>query len=424
MDRFAMDFWWSPRPAFGDWPLLVFVFVGISHFCLFVSFSTKLSQQQNMPRSGSLSQDECRIAFALHCVRRWPQRSIARILSMGRTRGQVSSGSVSRAIKTRGVSSPTAPRRQRICARRQRRVNLVKRLAKTVRSINATIAPRGRPPADARIRAARLRTVVARRAPAHPTAASIMNKLAQDHSISVSKSTITRDLHAAGLRCFRRPKWPTTSAPDFERRLLWCRSLARQGISSANVVFSDEKIFCSNDFGSSTQWAEDRGDVLGRQRTRFPSARIHVWAAIGIDFRVLVVLHEYGNARDRWTLDSDEYRSRCLCKVLPFCKTRRKWYQQDGAGCHVSRKTKKHIADTGARLLEWPPKSPDLNPVEVLWSLLQSKAAEDHPMSVAELVKAVRKAWRRMPQATINAVVRDFDRKIRECIAANGSVVQ
>ena len=42
------------------------------------------------------------------------------------------------------------------------------------------------------------------------------------------------------------------------------------------------------------------------------------------------------------------------------------WFQQDNASCHKSKYTQKWFADNHIKLLEWPPQSPDMNPIECL----------------------------------------------------------
>ncbi len=46
-----------------------------------------------------------------------------------------------------------------------------------------------------------------------------------------------------------------------------------------------------------------------------------------------------------------------------------------------------------ARKLDWPGNSPDLNPVENLWTVLKDKVAEKQPTSIDNLKSAIAEVW-------------------------------
>ena len=70
---------------------------------------------------------------------------------------------------------------------------------------------------------------------------------------------------------------------------------------------------------------------------------------------------------------------------------------------------------------EWPPNSPDLNPLDYsIWSILEEKACSKPHPNLDSLKKALTKAWNEIPLETLIKTVDDFPKRLAACIAANG----
>ena len=68
----------------------------------------------------------------------------------------------------------------------------------------------------------------------------------------------------------------------------------------------------------------------------------------------------------------------------------------------------------------WPPRSPDLNPIETMWSIVAREVDLRGPIERSELVKFVREEWDKIPQSTVDALVLSFGKRMRECAKKDG----
>lgn len=103
-------------------------------------------------------------------------------------------------------------------------------------------------------------------------------------------------------------------------------------------------------------------------------------------------------------------------------------YQQDGASIHTAGITMAHLQQANIEVLPWPAKSPDLSPIENIWSEMEHRI-NNHPddpipTNRVELRAAVWKAWNSIDQTFIRKYTRNFFKRVRDCIAANGSSVK
>lgn len=250
----------------------------------------------------------------------------------------------------------------------------------------------------------------------------------------LSRWTVGRYLKDLGFQSRVRPRVCTCDETDFAKRKAFAkvhstRARGEKKVLAANIVFSDEKIFTCNDHTNRRMFVRPGVDRLLPRENRRWGPRIMVWAAIGVNFRHLYVLPKPKTARGTIdeqklsVLTSESYRRLVLPKVKNHLQKERIVFMQDGAKPHTAKATYAYLRRMGIDLLEnWPPRSPDLNPIENLWSIVERRVAarEVPPRTAAELIVAVTQEFKAVPVTTINNLVLGFNDRCARVAARDG----
>jgi len=96
---------------------------------------------------------------------------------------------------------------------------------------------------------------------------------------------------------------------------------------------------------------------------------------------------------------------------------------QNNATPHRARRTTQLLADEQVEVMEWPPMSPDMNPIEHVWDHIgrQIRSMENPPTSGHTLRQAVQRVWDEMPQEVIMRLIDSMPRRTRALAGARGA---
>jgi len=98
-------------------------------------------------------------------------------------------------------------------------------------------------------------------------------------------------------------------------------------------------------------------------------------------------------------------------------------FQQDIASIHVSCTSKSWFEANFVKLLDWPSKSPDLNPMENLWGILCIEIHKDGKQydSKSSLISAIKSTWENLLRQTLQKLSESLTVRMIKIIENKGN---
>jgi transposase len=255
------------------------------------------------------------------------------------------------------------------------------------------------------------------------TTRMLQSQLENVEGIRISIETIRQRLRKDNLQPRIPVRGPAIPMNNRRTRLHFAREHHNWVVADwENVLWTDESRFC-------LYTCDRRVRVFRRPNERyaqcnfmnttlFGGGSVMVWGGISLNARTeLVVLN--GN------LNADRYITDILSQhVVPFAPHIGPNFllMQDNARPHTARVVQNYLLDVGINTLNWPARSPDLNPIENVWDMLgrRVRGHPNRPNNLEELGELLVEIWNGLDQDDIRTLILSMNRRCEAVIRSRG----
>lgn len=255
------------------------------------------------------------------------------------------------------------------------------------------------------------------------TARRIRQHVVNPGNVGISDQTIRNRLRESGIISGRPVvRVPLTRAHRIARRA-WSAQHARWTRQQwSTVLFTDESRFTlSFNDGRVRVWrrpGERFHDPCVMEHDRYGGGSVMVWGGIGINHRTPLY-------RIQGNMTGLRYRDEILQPIaVPALRAigQGAILQDDNARPHRARVVQDFLRVQNVTRLDWPARSPDLNPIEHLWDALGRRVREHNPPpnTLDGLFHILDQEWQALPQRTLRTLIQSMRQRCTACVQANG----
>lgn len=215
---------------------------------------------------------------------------------------------------------------------------------------------------------------------------------------------------------------PFISEENRVKRLLFANNWVGPSVDQLGlVIWSDETIVRSNPFTRRhSSWVHANDPRPIQERHHSGKFSVLFWGCISSRGPgPLTVVED--------TLNSRKYVSLLRRELVPEVNLLARQgedvrFMHDNASPHKSRFTDEFLQTLDCDVIEWPPYSPDLNPIENIWAWLKYKLYADYPAaeSEEELIRYTFEIWDTLDEEMCRRYCSDYNKRLNAVIEANG----
>lgn len=249
-----------------------------------------------------------------------------------------------------------------------------------------------------------------------------LREAAQRETGKQLSETLIRDrLHEQGLRSCRAVKKPLLSKANQLKRFAWAKAHQHWTAEHwSRVLFTDESRFSlvsDRPMLVRRRSGERNNPELFQKTVKHGGGGVMVWGG----FCATGVGELYpceGNVK------ADQYleilKGPMLRSLRNLFGRHNAIFQQDNAPVYTAKLVKGWLDQQAFTVLDWPPQSPDMNPIEHCWDAIGRKLAQRHHNSKADLLVSLREEWEALPTDYLRRLVESMPKRVHALLKAKG----
>ena len=258
------------------------------------------------------------------------------------------------------------------------------------------------------------------------TATEVQQSLKEDLKVDVGAATIRRVFKKYGLEAIVKQKKSLITETNRRKRLAWAKAHIKWTLDDwKRVVFSDETKICR--FGSDGKhyaWKREGEPLLGKhvqQTVKHGGGDIKLWSCVTYAGVGYITKIEDTMTKEVYLeiLKDDLYQTLDDYRIEPA----KVIFQQDNDPKHRANLVQEWLSQQPFEVMQWPPQSPDLNPIENIWALLKSRLYRNYerpPKGMNEHWERVYKTWYDITAEECQRYINTMHQRCRDVIKAKG----
>jgi transposase len=262
------------------------------------------------------------------------------------------------------------------------------------------------------------------------SAADAAKILSSEKGKTVSADTVERALKEKGMKAVVKKKKPLLSKKNIKDRLSFAQTYEDYTVEDwKRVLWTDETKV--NRFGSDgVKWSWVKSGRSGfdqnavEKTVKHGGGNIMVWGSMmwGGPGKICLV---------EGRMNAIQYCSILEKHLYPSCQeylpnSNQVIFQQDNDPKHTSKLVKSWLSSQAIQVLKWPGQSPDLNPIEHLWTHVKREMGKykTQPKGVVELWERFQEVWKEIDPQICHNLVESLPRRIQAVLVAKGRLTK